>query len=115
MKIEDKQKLFNNIFKMLFWIFIISFGVLYISQATGYYEYELHKKVVLTEENIKKFEKDVAEGKNLSIESYLEKPNRNYQNKISSLGYNISSNIGRYVKDGIENTFKFLNRFIVEE
>ena len=51
----DSEKLIKTIFTILFVIFV----TIYISQATGYYEYELHKKSELTKEQIQKFEKDV--------------------------------------------------------
>lgn len=114
MKKEDKIKLCNNSFKLIFWVLLITFVTLYLSQATGYYEYELHKKVVLTEEKIKQFEQDVADGKNISIENYLESTAKNYNNKTSTTGYFLSSNIGRYVRIGIEETFKMLNKLIEE-
>ena len=112
MKKEDKIKLYNNSFKMIFIALLITFITLYLSQATGYYEYELHKKVVLTEEKIKQFEEDVADGKNISIENYLESTSKNYSNKASTTGYYLSSNIGKYVRIGIEETFKMLNKLI---
>jgi hypothetical protein len=112
MKKEDRIKLYNNSFKIFFWIMLITFVTLYISQATGYYEYELHKKVILTEEKIKQFEKDVADGKNVSIENYLENTSKNYNNKTSNAGYILSSTIGKYVRIGIEETFKVLNKLI---
>lgn len=114
MKKEDRIKLYNKTFKIIFWVLLITFITLYLSQATGYYEYELHQKVVLTEEKIRQFEKDVAEGKNIDIEDYLENTNKNYSNKASSIGYYLSSTIGKYVRIGIEEALKALNKFIGE-
>lgn len=111
MKVKH-EKIYNNIFKFIFFTLLITFLALYISQATGYYEYEQHKRVVLTENKIKQFEQDVKEGKNLSIENYLEDKADNYQNKVSQTGYNISSKIGHYVRMGIRETFGFLNKLI---
>ena len=59
----DSEKLIKTIFTILFVIFV----TIYISQATGYYEYELHKKSELTKEQIQKFEKDVKEGKKVDL------------------------------------------------
>ena len=112
LKKEERIKVYNKSFKIIFWALLITFVTLYLSQATGYYEYELHKKVVLTDEKIKEFEKDVAAGKNISIEDYLETTNRDYNNKTSSAGYYLSSNIGKYVRIGIEETFRMLNKLV---
>ena len=93
MKREDKIKIYKKIFKFCFWCFFITFLTLYLSQATGYYEYQQHKKVTFTNEQIEKFEKDVIAGKNVDIESYLEDTTKSYNNKTSKLGYTISNTI----------------------
>lgn len=114
MKKDDKIKLANNTFKFSFIAFLIAFTTLYISQATGYYEYEQHQKAILTEEKIKQFEQDVLDGKNIDINEYLTNTDKNYQNKVSRLGLNVSNQIGDVVKTGIEGIFKFLNKMIEE-
>ena len=53
------EKIFKSVLMILFIIFIS----LYISQSSGYYEYEQYKKVELTKEQIKKFEQDIKDGK----------------------------------------------------
>lgn len=114
MKPEDKLRLINKFFRISFWVLFVSFFALYISQATGYYEYELHKKVVFTEEQIKKFEEDVKKGQNIDISNYIEDAAKDYQNKTSKLGLNISNSIGKYVKNGIQGTFNALGKLIEE-
>ena len=66
---SDKK---NKIFKYLILISFIIFLALYLSQSTGYFEYKNSKKVALTNEQIKQFEKDVNEGKNVDITKYIE-------------------------------------------
>lgn len=110
----EKVKLYNRIFKISFYVFLVSFIALYLSQATGYYEFELHKKMVLTEEKIKEFEADVAAGKNIDIENYLEVTAKDYSSSVSNLGYNISSTIGKYIKGGLDGMFKTLNKLVQE-
>lgn len=107
-----RRKLYTKLFKFAFLVALLFFLALYFSQATGYYDFSEHKKVVLTNEQIKKFEEDVANGKNLNIEDYLSNTNKNYQNKTSKLGLKISENIGEYAKKGIETTFKVLNKLV---
>ena len=63
----------NKIFKFIFIVFFMSFLVIYFSELTGYYEYQNYKKATLTEEQIKKFEEDVKNGKEVDINKYLEK------------------------------------------
>lgn len=114
MKREDKIKIYKKIFKYCFTFLSITFLTLYLSQATGYYEYEQHRKSTFTSEQIKQFENDVAAGKKVDINDYLENANKDYSNKISDLGYNVSDNIGKYVKIGIEGAFGALNKLVEE-
>lgn len=109
---NNKEKMANNIFKIIFLILFLTFLTIYLSQATGYYNYELHKKTVFTQEQIKKFEEDVAAGKDVRVEDYLVEVKKDYSNKTSDFGYFVSKNIGKYIKDGIENTFKLITKFV---
>mgnify|MGYP000059522294 FL=1 len=114
MKFEDKVKIYHKIFKFCFTISLVAFLTLYLSQATGYYEYEQHKTMAFTSEQIKQFEKDVAEGKNIDMKKYLENSNKDYSNRMSDLGYELSSGVGNIVKSGIEGIFGALNKMVEE-
>lgn len=114
MKPEDRIKIYNKIFKYIFWLLLITFLTLYFSQATGYYEFKQHKKVVYTSEQIKKFEADIASGKDVHIEDYMETTSRDYSNKTSDLGLSISESLGDMVKSGIEGLFDAINKMVEE-
>lgn len=114
MKREDKVKIYKKIFKYCFTFLSITFLTLYLSQATGYYEYEQHKKTSFTSEQIRQFEADVAAGKKVDVNDYLENSNKDYSNKVSDLGYRVSDQIGKYVKMGIEGAFGALNKLVEE-
>lgn len=114
LKREDKIKIYKRIFKFCFTILFICFLTLYFSGAAGYYEYEQHRKSSFTSEQIKKFEKDVTAGKKVDINDYLDSNNQDYSNKMSDLGYQISDQLGKYVKMGIEGTFGALNKLVTE-
>lgn len=107
-----RRKLISRGFRFCFVFALLSFLALYFSQATGYYDFAEHKKVTLTNEQIKKFEDDVASGKNLNLEDYLSNTDKNYQNKTSRMGLKISESIGTYARKGIEATFKVLNKLV---
>lgn len=111
---ENKHKKANKIFSWFLFILLITFITLYISQATGYYEYEQSRKTAFTEEQIKQFEQDVKDGKEIDINDYLENTNKNYQNNISRLSLNVSEGIGRYAKMGIEKIFEGIAKVIEE-
>ena len=108
---KDKK---NKIYKFIFMVFFISFIVVYFSELTGYYEYQNHKKSTLTEEKIKQFEKDVAEGKEVDINNYVVVEEKNYNNGLSKLTSKLSDGISNLVESGVENTFKFLSNLVEE-
>ena len=110
MKIKLRTKIFRIVLLVLFIVFISLFA----SNKYGYYEYQKHKQVTLTKEQISKFEDDVKNGKDISIESYLVDSNPNYQTKFSKMGLDISNGISKFVKKGVENVFKNLNKLVSE-
>ena len=107
---EKKKK--NNSFKFIFITLFVIFVALYISQSTGYYEYEQHQKTVLTDESIKQFEKDVKDGKNIDINNYLTDNNKNYNNKVSSMGMNVSNIIDKAIRTGLNGMMDILNKLL---
>ncbi len=115
MKKVDKIKLLNKLGKNLILILFLIYTVLYVSQATGHYEYEQKRKVALTNEKIEQFEKDVKNGKKIKIEDYMDNSVINYQNKTSELGLNLSEKIGKYISVGVKSFFKQLNKLVEED
>ena len=104
----------NRIFKYIILISFITFSALYISQSVGYFDYKNSKKVSLTNQQIKEFEKDVKKGKNVDIKKYIEANSNNYQNKLSKTGLSISSTSEKIIQKVIEETFKVLSKLVGE-
>src|SRR5574344_1514961 len=100
----ESEKVIRTILIFLFVIFI----TIYISQATGYYEYELHKNIELTNEQIKKFESDIKDGKNVDITDYVTNTKKDYSTSFSKMGSNFSNTASKYIKKCIEEAFKFI-------
>lgn len=109
---DKKYKKINKVFSWFLFILFITFVTLYISQATGYYEFEQARKTAFTKEQIERFEQDVKDGKEIDINDYLENTNKNYQNNISRFSLNISEGIGKYAKMGIEKIFSGIAKVI---
>ena len=99
----------------MFMVLFLSFLVVYCAELTGYYEYQNHKHAVLTEEQIKQFEKDVANGKEVDINEYLVKDERVYNNNLSKISSKLSNGISKIVQKGVESTFKFLSNIVEGE
>lgn len=102
MKQDNKKKMINKFFGWFLFILFITFVTLYISQSTGYYEYEQARKTAFTKEQIERFEQDVKDGKEIDINEYLENTNKDYQNNISRFTLNVSEGISKYTRLGIE-------------
>lgn len=72
-------------------IFIVLFIIMFLSLYFSRYYYNIYdNKNVLTEEAIKKFEKDVSEGKEINMNNYIIK-DKNYNNKVCLIGLKISN------------------------
>jgi len=114
MKQESKTKIRNKFFRWSLFLLFVAFVTLYLSQATGYYEYEQSRKTAFTEEQIKQFEQDVKDGKEIDINNYLENTNKDYQYNISKVTLNVSEAISKYMKYGIEKMFEGIVKVIEE-
>ena len=112
MKNENKKKICGKIFSIIFFTLFISFVAIYVSSKTGYYEFEQHQKMTLTEEKIKEFEQDVKDGKEIDIKEYVINDIPNYENNVSKLGSLISLQLENLVQNGLESTFKFFNKLL---
>ena len=114
MKTKENKKIIYKIFRKMFLAIFIAFTVLYFSQATGYYEYQLHEKVVLNQEKIKQFEQDIKDGKNINVDDYVTEEVANYGNNVSKLGLNISKGIGDTIKESMNSVFKYIGKMVEE-
>ena len=110
---SDKQKeILTKIFRKIFLILLIAFTALYVSESAGYFEYKEHNKKVMTEEKIKQFESDIKNGKNIHLEDYVVNDTKSYESKGSKIGESISKKVEKYVINGLNSTFKFLNNVL---
>ena len=95
---------------MLFGVFV----ALYYMAETGYYEYKVYNKMMITEEAMKKFENDVKEGKDISIEKYITTTHKDYSNKISNLGLKTGESLENFMSKGIGNFFKVIAKLVTD-
>ena len=109
-----QPKIRTQVFRVVVIILFVTFMTIFISNKYGYYEYKKHEQVVLTEEQIKQFEQDVKDGKNIDLENYLENTNKDYQTKFSQLGLNISNSIADTIEKGVNKFFGYISKFVVE-
>lgn len=102
----------TNLARLIILILIFLFFVLYFMQVSGYNEYSKNRENMLTEEEIKKYEKDIEEGKDVTVTDYLNKNKISYENNISKIGLDLSYFIEDAFNKGMNAFFKMLNEAI---
>lgn len=102
---ETKKK--KNFFPVIMLLFFIIFMALYFTQITDIYKYNQHNKMSITKEAMERFEKDVENGKDITIEDYLDTV-KDYSNGVSKFGYKTSNLVEEFMLKGIKRTFKLL-------
>ena len=101
MKHKKKQKVCKIIFMFLF----IAYITIYISQKSGYMDFQNYKKAYLTQEKIEQFESDIKAGKKVDLTQYNDIEKKNYSNTLSNAGYNLSTGISEIVNKGVIGLF----------
>lgn len=98
--------------KILLILICFSFVVSYIIYETGYYEYKLQNRAVLTKEQMEQFESDVNNGKDVTLNDYVVDSRVDYSNKLTNITVKVNNKVNKYIKKSIESIFKILNSFV---
>ncbi len=96
----EKKKNNGWFFKVLICLFVFYIS-LSIAVSSGYYSAKLNEKTLVTEENMKAFEEDVKNGKEVDIKDYINETHKDYSTKTSKIGVNISKVVEDFMTDGI--------------
>lgn len=102
----------KKIIKIVFFIFFFSFIVSYIIEESGYYEYSLQHRTVLTNESMKRFEKDVSEGKDVTLEDYVIPNSKDYTSNLTRETNKVSTITNKMLKKSIEGVFKLVGNLV---
>lgn len=102
----------KKIAKLFIYIILLTFFFSYILEKSGYYEYNLQSKKNLTEEEIKKFEQDIKEGKDVDITNYLKDNTTDYSNNLTKTASQFSINLNKYLNRAISGTFDIFGKLI---
>lgn len=103
-----KKKMVKAIIYSIVSVFLFS----YFIEKSGYYEYNLQDKKNLTESEIKKFEQDIKEGKDIDINNYLIDNKIDYSNKLTKTASDMSINLNEHLKKILNNTFDIFGKLI---
>lgn len=90
----------NLFLRIIFSLFIIFIG-LFIASESGYYETQLSKKVIMTDEAIQQFEADVASNQVIDIKNYIIEDTPDYSNSFTDAGEKITEVVENFIIDGI--------------
>ena len=102
----------RKIIKYILIILVITFLFTYILSKSGYYEYALQTKKNLTAEEMRKFEEDIKEGRDVDITDYLKSKEVDYTNSLTRTTVSLSRGINDCLEKGIEVIFGILNKFL---
>lgn len=107
---KKKKKILKYILVSMFLAFVIS----YIIEKSGYYEYNLQNKTIMTNEAMARFEKDVADGKDVTLEDYIVATEKDYTSNLTRTTNKVSVKVNNFLKKGIEGVFKIVGTFVEE-
>ena len=104
----NKKKIFKFIFGLIFIAFIIS----YVIEESGYYEYNLSNKTVMTKESMERFEKDLKDGKDVLMEDYVVNTTKDYTSRLTTGTNRVSFKVNSFLKKGLEGMFKVASKLV---
>ena len=102
----------KSIIKLILIIILIIFISSYVIASTGYYEYTMRERTIITNEKIKEFEEDIRNNENIDIKDYYDNKELDYSNKITTLVYNVSDNSNKLARKAIKYLFKKLGSLV---
>ena len=104
----------NKLLKPIIMIILLIYISMYYVSNSGYYEYHMQEKTILTNKKIKEFETDIKNNQFVDIKNYLEYEEVDCTNKLSNIMYNFSDKGVKVSRKIIKALFKKLS-YLVEE
>lgn len=95
----------NKVFLFIFLTFFIFFVILLLAQSQGYYQNRNEKAKVLTDKQIREFEKDVSNGKDIDVKKYVLYEDKDYSNDVTKGVYKVSLKLESFVDGTIKLIF----------
>ena len=103
-----KSKFFLIFFLALFTFYVL----LFVAQKEGYYKSRNEKAKILTQQQIKEFEKDVSLGKSVDIRKYVLYEDRDYSNNLSNDIYSVSLKLESVFDTSIKFIFNGVSKAV---
>ncbi len=102
----------KTILKFISTILITTFIFSYVIEKSGYYEYNLQSRKNLTEKEIKEFEQDVKDGKDIDIKDYMHNDTTDYSNNLTKATSNMSIKLNNYIKLVLTDSFNIFEKLV---
>ncbi len=101
----------KKIIKNIPLIILVLLAFLYFSYQNGYYDKYMRERINLTNQNIEKFESDIKEGRDVTIEDYL-KEEKSYSTKTGNISLKISNKLENIINNGVKYLFKKISSIV---
>lgn len=95
----------KDFFRIIGMTLLFLFFGLYLASQNGYIDYQARNQMVLTKEQIEKFEEDVKNQRPIDIENYVIREEELYDNQLSRVSLKISNMIGESVQNVLNFVF----------
>lgn len=99
-----------NIFWLALSISFVIFVSYYIAFESGYYEVNISRKTIITEEGKREFEQDIKDGKEIDIKKYVNNDYVDYSSPFSRLGSNISNTVDKIMGGEVLDIFEDISK-----
>ena len=95
----------NKVALFIFLTFFVFFVILLLAESQWYYKNRNEKAKILTEEQIKEFEQDISQGKDIDIKKYVLYEDKDYSNEVTSNVYKVSLKLESAIDSVIKIVF----------
>ena len=107
-----RMKKNNNMFKLIFVLVLLVYITAYYVSYSGYYEYKLQERTIITNEKIKEFESDIKNNFDMDLKDYLDNDDVDYENRATKLMYGFSNNGNKVARKIIKDFFRKLSHLL---
>ena len=104
----------KKLVKLISIVIIIIFIASYMIAESGYYEYTMQRRTIITNEKIKKFEEDIKNNKDVSTHDYIVEDYIDYTNAFSNLGVKVGDFTEKAIKYFIKKALKLISDLFYE-
>ena len=86
----------------IFYLLLIFYAIFYFFFLNGYLKSVENDKLILTKEAMIRFESDIEQGKDVTLNDYLSLDKKDYSTNISKIGNTLGRGVEFIMKDGIK-------------